>query len=323
MNIQKPPRLQPNATIGIVAPSLPLLPGNRETYAAGKQLLTDWGFQLREGVTIGLEHWWSAGTPRQQADDIHAMFADPGIDAVLALTGGFSALRVVDLLDYDLIARQPKPFIGMSDITVYQWALLTHCGLATFHGNNLLEGFGQYVAQSSEADRALWQRLYQQLLMQADPLGALPQLSPWETWRTGTAQGLLLGGNLKRFVSLIGTSHFPPIELFDGAILFWEDVGETLYDISLYLHKLKHVGVLERIGGMVLGQLVWINEYFEEVRHPSLHDAVMESLDEYDFPILAGVDFGHNRSMLPLPIGIEAHLDAGQKELAVVEAAVL
>ncbi len=322
MLIQKPPCLPPHATLGIVAPSLPLLPSWQAQYQAGKQLLTAWGFQLREGSTMHLQHWWSGGTPQQQADDIHAMFADPTVHAVIAVTGGFSALRVVDLLNYDLIAHHPKPFIGMSDITIYQWAMLTHCGLVGFHGNNLHDGFGGYVAPLPARQQAVWRHLYQQLLMSSTPLGVLPRLSAWESWRPGSAQGRLLGGCLKRVVDLIGTAHFPPLEMFDGALFFWEEIGEPLYDITLNLHKLKHIGVLERIGGMVIGQPVWINEYFAEVSHPSLRDAVLDVVAEYDFPILAQVDFGHNRAMLPLPIGIKARMDATQTELAIVETAV-
>lgn len=322
MIIQKPPRLPPNATLGIIAPSLPLLSPAQQHYAAGKQLLEAWGFQLREGATIHLQHWWSAGTPQQQADDIHAMFADPGIHAVIAITGGFSALRVVDLLDYDLIAQHPKPFIGMSDISVYQWAMLTHCGLVGFHGNDLCDGFGTYVAPLPADQRAVWQHLYQHILTNPTPLGALPRLSEWEEWRAGNAQGRLLGGSLKRIVSLIGTAHFPPLEMFDDAIFFWEEIGETLYDITLCLHKLKHIGVFEQIGGMVIGQPVWINEYFADVVHPSLQEAVLDVVAEYTFPILAQVDFGHNCSMLPLPLGVMAEMDTAKPELALIEAAV-
>lgn len=322
MLIQRPPRLPPNATIGIVAPSLPLLPSFKEPYDAGKRLLTSWGFRLQEGATLNLRHWWSAGTPEQQAADIHSMYADPEVHALLALTGGCSALRVVDHLDYDLIARHPKPFIGMSDITVYQWAMLTHCNLVGFHGNNLVDGFGEYVAPLPEGEQARWRQLYQQLLMRNMPLGSQPRLSTWESWRPGRAQGRLLGGCLKRVVSLIGTSHFPPLGLFDGALFFWEDIGETLYDIMLNLHKLKHIGVLDRIGGMIIGQLVWINQYYEDVEHPSLQEAVLEIVAEFDFPILANVDFGHRRALLPLPIGIEAWMDTARPELVVVTSAV-
>jgi muramoyltetrapeptide carboxypeptidase len=320
--IRKPPRLPPHATLGIVAPSLPLLPGWQEDYQAGKDLLTAWGFELREGATVGLRCWWSAGTPAQQAADLHAMFADPSVHALIALSGGFSAQRVVDLLDFELIGRNPKPLIGMSDITVYQWAMLSHCGLVGFHANNLHDAFGAVVAHMPAHEQARWQQLYVDLLTSAAPLGPLPQLSAWETWQAGVAQGMLLGGCLKRITALIGTAHFPPLALFEGALLFWEEIGESMYDIVLNLHKLKHIGVLDRIGGMVIGQPVWVNEYFSEIEHPPLQEAILDVVAEYDFPILAQVDFGHNRSMLPLPIGITARMDTSAHELALLEAAV-
>jgi len=322
MSIHKPPRVPVNATIGVVASSLQILPSWQSQYAAGKQLLTSWGFHIREGNTIHLQGWWLAGTPQQQANDIQTTFSDPDVDAVLAVTGGFFALRVVDHLDYNVIQQSPKPLIGMSDNSIYQWALLTHCGLVSFHGNNLHDAFGGYVANASLEEQALWKSIYLALLMKPNPYGANPQLSTWETWRAGIAKGRLIGGNLKRVTSLIGTTHFPPMEMFNGALFFWEEIAESLYDITLNLHKWKHIGVFERIGGMIIGQPVWVNEYFHEIHHPTLEETVMDVVKEYSFPILAQVDFGHNHSMLPLPIGIEAEMDTSTKAIVIVEAAV-
>jgi muramoyltetrapeptide carboxypeptidase len=250
------------------------------------------------------------------------MFSDPSVDAVLAVTGGFSALRVVDYLDYNLIKQNPKPFIGMSDNSIYQWTMLIHCGLVSFHGNNLHDAFGGYVATATLEEQAMWKSVYLDLLMKPSPYGAYPQLSLWESWRPGIAKGRLIGGNLKRVTSLIGTTHFPSMEMFHGALFFWEEIGESLYDISLNLHKWKHIGLFERIGGMIIGQPVWVNEYFQEIHHPTLEEAVMDIVKEYRFPILAQVDFGHNCSMLPLPIGIEAEMDTSKPAIVILEAAV-
>jgi muramoyltetrapeptide carboxypeptidase len=319
----KPPRLHPGDTIGIVAPSLPVLPSWQDAYTTGKHVLQSLGFQVKEGRTIGLRRWWSAGTSTDQADDINAMFADHDVHAIVAFTGGFSAMPVLDLLDYEIIRQHPKPFLGMSDITLYHWAMYTKCGLVGFHANDVLDGFGQHFLALQTEQQAQLADLYLRALTMPQAIGMLTPLSSWECWRAGSADGQLIGGNLKRFAALAGTAYFPPLSAFDGALLFWEEIGETLYDIALDLYKLKHIGLFERIAGMVIGKLVWVNEYFPEVAHPSPREAVLEVLKEYDFPILAEVDFGHNMAMLPMPIGLHARIDASTHTLKILEAAVV
>lgn len=144
----------------------------------------------------------------------------------------------------------------------------------------------------------------------------------WQCWRDGKAEGPLIGGNLKRLVALAGTPYFPPLEAFEGAILFWEELGDTIYDISLHLYKLKHLGVFEKIAGMVVGKLVWVNTYFEELEHPSVREAALEVLQPYDFPILAEVDFGPRMASLPLLMGVVARIDSSTHSFELTEVGV-
>jgi len=321
LSILKPPCLKHGSTLGLVGSSLPLLPSWEADYEVGKQTLQSYGFRIKEGRTIRLRRWWSAGTAMEQATDINAMFADPDVDGIVCLTGGFSAIQVIDKLDYELIRNSPKPFIGMSDNTTYHIAMYTQCGLIGFHGNNVVEGFGEYYRQAPHAHRKLIDDVYKRLLMGPSPLGRLPNLTEWECWRGGVATGRLVGGVLRRLVGLAGTKYFPPVSEFDGAILFWEEIGETLYDITINLTKLKHLGILERISGMIIGKLTWVNQYFDEVKHPTPREAVLDVLADYRFPILAEVDFGHNQTMLPLPIGITASIDSENKRFELIESA--
>ncbi|MEM7028459.1 MAG: LD-carboxypeptidase [Chloroflexota bacterium] len=317
----KPPHLTFGDTIGIVAPSLPLMEGMKPSYTLGKQRLESWGFHLKEGKTTRLQHWWSAGQPKDQADDINTMFADPSVGALVALTGGFSAMSVLGLLDYDLIRQNPKPLIGMSDITLYHWAMLSQCGLIGFHGNTLTEGFADAYDNAPIAHQTALKDIYLRLLTDPTPLGLLPALTERTCLRSGAAHGPLLGGNLKRFVALAGTDYDLPASSFDGAILFWEEIGETIYDISLNLYKLKHLGVFDRISGMIIGRLTWVNQYFDEITHPTPHEAILAVLKEYTFPILSADDFGHQGSILPLVIGLNTRIDADQLSIEITEAA--
>ncbi|MEM7534123.1 MAG: LD-carboxypeptidase [Chloroflexota bacterium] len=319
----KPPTLTTGDTIGIVAPSLPLFSSWQSGYEQGKALLRSWGFELHEGNTIQLQHWWSAGTPREQAEDIHAMFIAPSIRAIVTLAGGFSALPVLDKLDYALIRQHPKPFIGMSDITLYHWAMLSQSGLLGFHGNTLLEGFADFYTNAPTEHQLQLKETYLHLLTDPTPLGTLPQLAERTCLRPGIAQGKLIGGNLKRFVTLTGTKYDLPKSMFDGAILFWEEIGETLYDISMNLYKLAHLGVFDQIAGMIIGKLTWVNQYFDEIDHPAPYEAILYILNDYSFPILAADDFGHQMSMLPLVMGLDTRIDSVQGTIELIEAATI
>lgn len=314
----KPPCLKRGDTLALVASSMPLLPSSEADYQAGRRTLESLGFRLQEGRTVHLRRWWSAGTPEEQAADINEMFANTAVHGIVALAGGFSAIHVLDLLDYDLIRRNPKPFIGMSDNTFYHLAMYSQCGLVGFQGNTLTEGFSYEQAQQAPiAD------LYTRLLTVPKPLGVIPPLTKWESWRDGVAEGRLFGGTLRRLTGLAGTRYFPPLSEFEGAILFWEEIGETLYDITLNLRRLQHLGILERIGGMLIGKLVWVNRYFDEIEHPTPKEAVLDVLSGYRFPILAEVDFGHQQTMVPLPIGITARMDSEKHLLELTESAVI
>ena len=125
MNIKKPPKLNMGDTIGIVASSLPVLPSFKENYERGKKMIDDLGFKIKEGKTIGKVRWWMSGTPKEVAEDINSMFAEKKVKAIMAHTGGYSAISVLEYLDYKLITNNPKPFIGMSDMTIYHLAIFT------------------------------------------------------------------------------------------------------------------------------------------------------------------------------------------------------
>ena len=322
MTLLKPKKLNIGDTMGIIAPSLPLFDDAKQFYDQSKTCLVEMGFRLVEGETIGLTHRWSAGTAEQQAADINKMYANPDVKAIIAHTGGFSSMSVIDQIDYTQILKTPKPFIGLSDITVYHWAMFAKTGLVGFHGNDLTFGFGQYFWNESAENKAIFSDLYTRLLTSTDRLGPIPFSDEWEIWRSGTADGPLIGGNFKRFMLLAGTDYFPSLKTFDGAILFWEDIGESWYDLAIYMQKLRHMGIFDRIGGFVIGQPVWINSYFDQVEHPTLQELVMEIVADYDFPVISNVKFGHHTCSVPLPIGCTAMLDTALPQLVITEAAV-
>lgn len=309
MKIVKPAKLNVGDVIGIVASSLPVLPSYKENYERGKKVIQQLGFKIKEGTTIGKTRWWAAGTPREVAEDINSMFADKNVKAIMAQTGGYSASSVLEYLDYELITANPKPFIGMSDVTNFHMAFFTKCHMVGFHMDDVLH-FNK--------------ELFLKFLTTNEVPGIISPLTEWEQWRKGKAEGILIGGNLHLFANLIGTEFFPPLNIFDGAILYWEEVGEPLHNIARFLTHLKYAGVLDKISGMLIGKITYIKPAREkEIVEPTVKELVLDVLKDYKFPIMSNLDFGHFTVNIPMPVGIKVSFDTAKKELNFLEGAVI
>ncbi len=323
INIIKPPKLNKGDTIGIVASSLPLLPSFKENYEKGKAVLRDLGFEILEGKTIGKTRWWMAGTPKEIAEDINNMFADKNVKAVMAQTGGYSALSVLEHVDYELIKKNPKPFLGMSDMTAYHLAIFAKTGMVGFHMDDVTFGLGM---NASNGDRKLLKfdkEVFIKFLTKTNPPEVIKPLTEWEEWKKGKARGHLIGGLLDMFSKQIGTPYFPSIDKFDGAILFWEEVGETRYNIARSLYQLKYMGVLDRISGMLIGKIKYVKPIRDqEVEEPTVKELVLDVLKDYNFPIMQNLDFGHFTVNIPMPIGVKVEFDTSKKLLNFLESPV-
>ncbi len=327
MTIMKPPKLNIGDTIGIVASSLPVLPSHREKFTRGKKLIEEMGFKLKEGKTLSQKKWWMAGEAKEVAEDLNAMFADPNIKAIIAYTGGYSAISVIEHLNYELIARNPKPFMGMSDMTIYHLAIFAKTGLIGFHMDDLSYGFGRDIREGMEGWPKLNQEFFLKFLTESKAPGIVKPISEWEQWRAGQAEGHLMGGILERISVLSGTKYFPPLDLFNGAILFWEEIGRDISEMYQYLYQLKEMGIFDRTNGMLIGKIKYQKPLRQEARgeieEPTVQEMVLEVLKNYKFPIMANLDFGHYTVNIPMPVGLKVSFDTTKKELKFLESAVI
>ncbi|MBI2334779.1 LD-carboxypeptidase [Candidatus Daviesbacteria bacterium] len=309
MKVTKPAKLNRGDTIGIVASSLPVLPSFTANYQKGKKLIEEMGFKIKEGKTIGKVRWWAAGTPKEVAQDLNSMFADKNIKSIMAQTGGYSAISVLEHLDYELIKKNPKPFIGMSDMTAYHLAIFTKTGMVGFHMDDVLHFNKEFFLK---------------FLTKTEAPGIIKPLSQWEQWKKGKAEGHLIGGILEHSRILSGTQYYPKLEDFEGAIFFWEEVGVTLHHIATTLYKLKYLGILDRISGMLIGKIKYVKPMREEeIKEPTAKEMILEILKDYNFPVMANMDFGHFTVNIPMPIGIKVSFDTSKKELKFLEGAVI
>lgn len=312
----RPPALRPGARIALIAPAGPCL--ERDDLTRGEELCRVLGFEPRLGPSAGARYGYLAGTDDERVKDLNAALADPKIDAVWCLRGGFGMTRILDRVDFGALARHPKVIIGYSDITALLNGALRIANLVTFHGPMSRAPLGPFARW--HFDRVLT------VPGPAGQLGRLPapadELVPKEnriaTLQPGVAEGPLVGGNLSLLQCLIGTKYFPDL---DGAILFLEDVGEDLYRVDRMLAHLRAVGAFSKVVGVLVGR-------FTEMRREASDGALgydevlMTYLGPLKVPVAYGFPVGHIDEQWTLPLGVRARLDASRGELELLEPAV-
>jgi muramoyltetrapeptide carboxypeptidase len=311
----KPRVLQPGDTVGLIAPASYTFDLWRLDDAAARvQAL---GLKPKFGKYVRGRRGFLSGTDDERLEDLHAMFADPGVGAVFALQGGYGTPRLLDRIDYDLIRRNPKILLGFSDITGLHLAIGKKAGLVTLHGPNML---GSLPPRTFE--------LLKKALFVAEPLGdvtnpdeadPLSAEFPLHTVAPGVARGRMVGGNLTLVSATMGTPF--EIETRDRILLI-EDTGEAPYRIDRMLVQLKLAGKLQEAAGIVFGtcsDCTASRSSFELTL--SLSEVLDELLAPLGKPVLAGLLFGHTKEKSIIPMGVEAELDAGAKRLTIVESA--
>jgi muramoyltetrapeptide carboxypeptidase len=318
--IIRPTALQPGDTVAIAALSSQLETDVLEMYERGVMQLEALGFRVRAAPLVGVEKvwWWAAARPEEVARELNELFRDPEIRAIWALLGGRFTLSYLDALDYDAIAANPKPLIGMSDISALLLAIHSRTGLVTFHADTLLFGVSEWNTLS-DADCARQADAYRRVLTSTEPVGRLPALSKWETWRPGRAEGRLLGGLLHRLIRVQATPWALAPERFNGAILFFEDLNTPTINVWQDLQVLRHNGVFDRIAGLLVGPTETVQILPDAPK--SLREVVLDVLGDRDIPVIGNVNLGHAGPNIPLPLGIRAAIDADDLAIELLEGA--
>jgi muramoyltetrapeptide carboxypeptidase len=306
-SIIKPTALKGGDAIGIVAPAGPV---NREKFDRAIARIHARGFRTKTYADIYRSHGYLAGDDDTRTKELMAAFADPETSAVWCARGGYGVMRLLDRIDFDVIRRNPKIFVGFSDITALHITIRQRTGLITFHGPNLQDGFGKPDDMPAPNEAALWR------LIRADHQGEDDPAYTYGTWlmndlelrsiHAGASTGRLTGGNLAVLCGMLGT----PFEIeTTGRILFLEDVSERLYRIDRYLSQLRLAGKLRGLAGVLLGSFS-----YDEGDQPEKASDVAALMHEFfaplGVPVLAGFPAGHERLNLALPIGGLVKLDA-------------
>jgi len=276
------------------------------------------GFKVKPGAHLFDREGYLAGTDAARADDLNAMFADDGVDAIWCVRGGYGASRILPALDYALMQRKPKALIGYSDITALHMAIHRHAGLVTFHGPVAFREFTPYSL--AELKRVLWAAETPVRLGGPPAFDRAEGRLDWEnrvaTLVPGKARGRLLGGNLCLMSHLCGTPYFPDLR---GAILFLEDVEEAYYRIDRMLTQLWLSGALAGVAGVAFGKFTNCNSSQFFLQNRPLEDILAERCRALRVPAVSGIMVGHIEDQTTLPVGCLAELDADAGTLTLLE----
>ena len=293
--------LAPRARVALVAPSGPLkLPVDLDRAIENAEKL---GWEPVVGTHAKSRHAYFAGTDEERLEDLNNALRDDGIDGVWCLRGGYGAMRLLEDVDYDALARRPKPVIGYSDISALHCAIGAQAGLATIHAPTAR---GRLSAFSERSLRAAATRT-------ADPCGVAPDA---RTLVPGRARGRLVGGNLALLSALHGTPFQPN---YDGAILVLEDVNEAPYRIERMLLQLRLSGDLQSCAAIAFGSFTNTGEKDESLGGTRpLADVLEEAAKAVGVPTISGIPLGHVTDQWSIPLGMTAELDADAKRITVI-----
>ena len=270
-------------------------PVRPERLEAGIEGLRRLGFEpvLADNLLSRSRHALFAGEDAERLAAFHRLAADPDVRAILFARGGHGLLRILPGLDWDLLRRHPRVYMGYSDLTPFLLEVVRRLGLVAFHGPLVAAELARGLTPDEESPFL-------------DALaGRYPLSLPFRSWLRPPERpvaGPLLGGCLSLLGATLGTRWFPDLE---GSVLFWEDVNEPPYRIDRLLTHLRLSDNLGKIAGMIVGHVDG-GPGAPGADWPSL---VSDSLSGLDVPVAWGLQSGHLQPNWTLPLGLPARLE--------------
>ena len=294
-----PEHLKPGDTIGIIAPA------NYSNDSSKYEIdyLIEKGFNIVYGKSFGNSWYGFGATDDVRADDINKMFSNKDIKAIFAIRGGYGTIRIVDKLDYENIKKNPKIFMGYSDITTLLLAINEKTGLVTYHGP-MTVNFKDIPIETENS--------FVDTIQNNKRINLLDYEKSYSIMKQGTAEGEIIGGNLSLIVASLGTKY----EInTDNKILFLEETNEATYRIDRMLQQLKLAGKLDKVKGVILGDFK--NAKRAEKDDMSLDDGFWETFKNMNIPILKNFKSGHVRPFITVPIGVIGKINTFKDEIII------
>lgn len=313
MHIIKPKRLKKGDTIGIISPAS--APNDLFKIEKGVTYLESLGYNVKVGKHSGSYHGYLAGTDEQRVNDLHEMFKDKEVKAIICTRGGYGSPRLLDKIDYKLIAKHAKIFVGYSDITAIQMAFLEKANLLTFAGPMLAVDLFNSVSPFTE--EMFWALLTSNKKFGRIELPGNEKIFPVVK---GIAKGRLIGGNLATFLSVAGTQYFPDLK---HKILLLEEISEAPYRVDRMLNQLKLMGAFKKISGLILGSFVDCNEPDPDKKTLTTGEVVANYVDKLNIPVVYNFSHGHIHDLITVPFGAFFQLNASKSIVEITESVVI
>ncbi len=306
-----PPALKKGAKLAITAPASPT------TYWEMRYSLKELkriGLEIEVGDTIKKrqsKYRYLSASDEERASEFMDFINRDDIDGIMCGRGGYGVMRILPMLDFDAIARNPKPVIGYSDITALLIAIYNKTRIVTFHGPVAISTFNDYTMNH-----------FRKILLNSEKFEPVKSsYSTMETFVEGKASGRITGGNLSMLVGTLGTPY--EIDTKDS-LLFIEDVSEHAYKIDRMLTQLLLAGKIQDANGISIGYFKGLNS--RRPFYPGGSFTIKEVLDQLIKPIgkptILGMPIGHVKSKLTMPIGIQAVMDAVERTFTILETSV-
>ena len=308
----KPRLLKAGDTIGLITPAGALT--DEESIRQSREVFEKLGFRIKEGKHIRARYGNLAGTDEERIADIHAMFADKEVQGIVCIRGGNGASRLLDRLDYSLIASNPKVLLGYSDVTALIMAFYAKAGLVSFHGAVGSSTWTKSLAAAFEEQ--FFANKLQHFRNPSDTSdNFIPYTNRIQTLTAGHVEGPLIGGNLTLLSGLCGSDYLPD---FRGAILFLEEIDEGMERMDRMFCQLKNAGILSQIKGFVFGHCTDCSPA-SGYGSLSMQDILNDYIKPLGIPAFSGARIGHISNQFILPVGVRVRMDANQGTMTLLE----
>lgn len=341
MQLTNPQKLKKGNVIGIVSPSAGLASLFPHRVKQGEQALQKLGLKVLFAPNSLKNKGYVSASPQERADDLHQLFSNPEVSAILCTIGGNHSNQLLKYLDFNLISSNPKIFIGYSDITVLHYAFAKKSSLRTFYGPCLLPEFGEYPEPLSYTVQ-----YFIKAIMHTAPIGKIEPSSLWtdefldwaekkdlerprklypskgyEWWKEGKVEGEIFGGAIPSINHLAGTEFWVEMK---GKI-FFIDIPEgapgkafPLSELDSFLADLDNLNVFRDIQGLIIGRPY---QYTTE-NILLLKEIINYYTKDFDYPILFNANIGHTSPIITLPLGVRVRLNSEENLFEIVESGV-
>lgn len=322
MKTIKPKKLQKGDTVAIISPSGGVPKEFMKQFNNGVKFLEGLGLKVKIGKNALGRYYYSSGTAKERLSDFHEAFADKTVKAVIMSIGGSTANNLLDGLDFDLIGKNPKIFLGISDGTTLLNPIFSKTGLVTYHGPDLIFTFGLPMSPIIKENliKTLFKGNVGELCPNSewkglDKLNKNEKYYGWQCVRKGKVSGKLIGGNTTCLTNLDNTKFRPD---YKNKILFLEAYELNVEELDMLFTHFRQTKVFDEINGLILGHF-YGSHLADKKQDREVRDVILEITKDYSFPILEIGEVGHNVENYIMPIGCQATIDAEKKHFSIDE----